>query len=134
MRKNILRHILSVVIVASTVVGCASTTNSSNAETKTKSVETTTKVNIPEKSKFAKIEKGMSMNQVVELIGSPSDTTSYMTGKSFIPFYFGTDAARKEALYKGEGRIVFTGGTGFGFNKFKVYQIIYNPKETGYNR
>lgn len=87
---------------------------------------------IPEDSKFAKIEIGMPEAQVYDLIGHPTDTTAYITGKSFIPFYYGSDAARTEAIYKNEGRITFTGGTGFGARAFKVYRITYDPSEDGY--
>ncbi len=88
---------------------------------------------IPSESKFNKISLGMSMKQVSDLIGPPTDTKSYMTGKSFIPFYFGGDSSRIETLYKEEGRITFTGGAGFGGGGYKVYQIIYDPDEDGYN-
>jgi outer membrane protein assembly factor BamE (lipoprotein component of BamABCDE complex) len=87
---------------------------------------------IPEDSKFAKIEIGMPEAQVYDLIGYPTDTTAYITGKSFIPFYYGSDAARTEAIYKDEGRITFTGGTGFGARTFQVYRIVYDPTEDGY--
>ena len=88
---------------------------------------------IPADSLFAKIEIGMPMKQVFDLIGSPTDTQSYVTGKAWMPYYFGSDAARIEARYKGQGRITFTGGTGFG-RVYKVYRIIYDPKESGYAR
>ena len=88
---------------------------------------------IPEDSKFAKIDIGMPQSQVYDLIGPPTDTKAYITGKSFIPFYFGSDAARTEAIYKNEGQITFTGGTGFGASAFKVYRITYDPSEDGYN-
>jgi hypothetical protein len=50
-----------------------------------------------------------------------------MTGKNFIPFYMGTDTVRLEAIYRGEGRITFAG------RPLRVYQIINNPHESGYN-
>ncbi|MGE4345535.1 MAG: hypothetical protein AB7F20_14895 [Geoalkalibacter sp.] len=90
--------------------------------------------NVPPGSKFAKISIGMSMQQVFDLIGPPTDTRAYVTGKSFIPFYFGSDGARSEALYKGEGRITFAGGSGIGGGAHKVYRIIYDPSEGGYNQ
>jgi hypothetical protein len=81
----------------------------------------------PHGSLFKKISIGMSMRHVTDLIGPPSDTKQYMTGKNFIPFYMGTDTVRLEAIYKGEGRITFTG------RPLRVYQIINNPNESGYN-
>lgn len=84
-------------------------------------------------SKFSKIKVGMPMKQVYDLIGDPTDTKSYVTGKAFIPFYFGSDAARFEALYKGWGRLVFTGANAFGGRSYKLYQIIHDKNEDGYN-
>lgn len=87
---------------------------------------------IPPGSTFAKVQVGMSMQQVHDLIGQPTDSYNRMTGKMFIPFYFGSDAVRMEELYKGEGRITYTGvgATGASYN---VYQITYDPSEDGYN-
>jgi hypothetical protein len=76
---------------------------------------------------FKRITKGMSFRHVTDLIGPPSDTKEYMTGKNFIPFYMGTDTVRLEAIYKGQGRITFTG------RPLRVYRIIDNPNESGYN-
>jgi hypothetical protein len=76
---------------------------------------------------FKKIAKGMSYQHVTDLIGPPNDTKEYMTGKNFIPFYMGTDNVRLEAIYKGQGRITFTG------RPLRVYRIIDNPNESGYN-
>ena len=85
-------------------------------------------------SKFSKIKIGMPMKQVYDLIGEPSDSKNYITGKAFIPFYFGNDAARFEALYKGWGRLVFTGANAFGGRSYKLYQIINDKDEDGYNK
>jgi hypothetical protein len=64
--------------------------------------------NIPAGSPFSKIALGMSMKQVHDLIGEPTDQFNYSTGKAFIPFYFGRDMMRLEDLYKGLGRITYT--------------------------
>jgi|WetSurMetagenome_2_1015567.scaffolds.fasta_scaffold63429_2 hypothetical protein len=76
---------------------------------------------------FKNIAKGMSYQHVTDLIGPPNDTKEYMTGKHFIPFYMGTDTVRLEAIYKGQGRITFTG------RPLRVYHIVDNPNESGYN-
>jgi hypothetical protein len=82
---------------------------------------------IPPGSPFSKIQIGMSMQHVYDLIGEPTDTVSYPTGKAFNPFYYGGDRYRTEVRYKGQGRITFAG------RQHKVYRIIYDPKEKGYN-
>jgi hypothetical protein len=60
------------------------------------------------RSKFAKVEIGMSRIQVEKLIGTPDDADSHVTGKSFTPFYFGGDTQRYEAFYKGEGQLTYS--------------------------
>ena len=49
-------------------------------------------------SKFTKLQMGMGMKQVTDLIGSPTDQGAYVTGKAFIPFYFGGDRYRHELV------------------------------------
>lgn len=61
-------------------------------------------------SKFSKIQIGMGRKQVEDIIGFPSDSHVYNTGKAFIPFYFGKDAYRIETFYKKEGSLTFEGG------------------------
>lgn len=88
--------------------------------------------NIPNGAPFSKLTIGMSPKQVHDLIGEPTDTLNRMTGKAFIPYYFGRDVMRLEELYKGQGRLIFT-GSGMGGENFHVYQIVYDPHEDGYN-
>ena len=51
---------------------------------------------------------------VWSLIGAPDDIFRHETGKRWIPFYFGNDAQRMQAWYKGEGCLTYTGGNVFG--------------------
>ncbi|WP_165312497.1 hypothetical protein [Vibrio ziniensis] len=134
MNKKLVLQVLGLALTASITAGCASNSASSSAQSSEAAV-TNTQVagNIPAKSKFAKVKVGMTMGEVNSLIGNPTDSTTYITGKSFIPFYFGNDAARIEALYKGEGRIIYTGGNAFG-RKYRVYKIAYNPSEPGFTK
>src|SRR4051812_5786850 len=53
-------------------------------------------------SKFAKLKIGMTPHDVNSLIGVADDMSHHETGKRWIPFYFGNDVQRMEALYKGE--------------------------------
>ncbi len=87
---------------------------------------------IPADSPFAKVEKGMTEGRVYDLIGQPTEVKTYLTGKTWIPFYFGPDTHRKEALYKGQGRIVFTPSGALGTGVYKVFKVIYDPTEDGY--
>ena len=80
--------------------------------------------------KFSELQIGMPMKQVTDLIGDPTDQGVYITGKAFIPFYFGSDRHRYEMAYKGQGRLVFAGkGWDSGGN---LIWIIHNKDETGY--
>lgn len=87
---------------------------------------------IPPGSPFSKIEIGMSIKQVHDIIGEPTDSKNYVTGKAFIPFYYGSDRSRLENFYKGQGRLIFT-GSGIGGSNFKLHKIVYDSSENGYN-
>jgi len=60
------------------------------------------------RSKFAKLEIGMSQTRVENLIGRPDDADTHITGRQFTPFYFGGDTQRHEAFYKGEGQLTYS--------------------------
>ena len=81
-------------------------------------------------SKFTQLQIGMPMKQVTDLIGQPNDQGSYVTGKAFIPFFFGGDRYRYEMAYKGQGRLVFAGKSmDTGGN---LIWIIHNKNDSGY--
>ncbi|MDM0001633.1 hypothetical protein QTI24_23710 [Variovorax sp. J22P240] len=83
-------------------------------------------------SKFTQLQIGMSWKQVVDLAGEPTDSGAYMTGKAWIPFYFGGDRHRLEMTYKGQGRLIFAGGSLGNVSGGNLIWIIHNPNETGY--
>jgi len=83
-------------------------------------------------SKFTKLQIGMPMKQVTDLIGQPTDQGAYITGKAFIPFYFGPDQHRYETVYKGQGRLIFAGGSIGDFSSGHLIWIIHNANESGY--
>jgi outer membrane protein assembly factor BamE (lipoprotein component of BamABCDE complex) len=80
---------------------------------------------IPASSPLSKVRMGMPRAQVDDLIGQPTSTRVFPSGKGFIPFYYGPDTMRTAAIYKGLGRIVFTGDG-------VVNEIDYDPTEDGY--
>jgi len=65
-------------------------------------------------SRFAKLQIGMTMQEVTALIKAPDDLNRHETGKRWIPFYFGNDAQRLQTWYEGEGCLTYTGGNAFG--------------------
>jgi hypothetical protein len=83
-------------------------------------------------SKFKKLQIGMSMKQVTDLIGEPTDQGASVTGKAFIPFYFGSGTVRYEAAYKGQGRLIFSGGGMSNAGGANLVWIINNANDSGY--
>lgn len=84
------------------------------------------------KSKFTKLQIGMSMKQATDLVGQPTDQGAYMTGMAWVPFYFGSDRHRYEMVYKGQGRLIFAGGSLGDFTGGNLIWIIHNSTESGY--
>jgi hypothetical protein len=83
-------------------------------------------------SKFTKLQIGMSMKQVVDLIGQPTDQGTYETGKAWIPYYYGSDRYRYELVYKRHGRLIFAGGSSGDSSSGNLISIIHNAQESGY--
>lgn len=83
-------------------------------------------------SKFNRLQIGMSAKQVTDLIGQPTDQGAYVTGKMFIPFYYGSDRHRQEYAYKGQGRLVFAGGGLGDLTGLRLIRIVHNPNDSGY--
>ena len=81
----------------------------------------------PANSKLAKISLGMMETDVRRILGEPNNSNAYMTGKAWIPFYFGSDVARSDWFYSGLGRIVFSRNRYTG--ALKVIKVLYNPNE-----
>jgi len=83
-------------------------------------------------SKFTKLQIGMPVRQVTDIAGPPTDQGAYITGKAWIPFYFGADRHRFEMTYKGQGRLIFAGGGMGDFSSGYLIWIIHNANEQGY--
>jgi len=63
--------------------------------------------NPPADHPFGKLKIGMSYDEVIAIVGKPTSESSWCTGKQNIPFYFGNDKGRAEALFKGAGKLEF---------------------------
>ena len=124
----------SLILVAG-AYGCKTTSSAESGSTKevpakeapAKS-ETAVKpapANIPASSPLAKVKMGMQRAQVDDLIGQPTSSRVFPSGKAFIPFYYGPDTVRTGAFYKGLGRVGFSGA-------HQVVEIEYDPTEDGY--
>jgi hypothetical protein len=88
----------------------------------------------PSSSPMSKIVPGMSERDVMSLLGPPDDSNAYVTGKAFIPWYFGPDATRFACYWKGKGRVIFMGGNAWGGGRGKVQRVEYDPTEDGIAR
>ena len=82
-------------------------------------------------TKFTRLQIGMSAKQAIDIVGQPTDQGAYVTGKAWIPFYFGSDRYRYEMAYKGQGRLIFAGSAGFDSNAHLIW-IIHAASDTGY--
>lgn len=85
----------------------------------------------PAKSPMSKVQPGMTEPQVMGILGAPDDSKAYITGKAFIPWYFGPDQSRFACYYKGKGRVIFSGGNQWGAGRGKVVRVEYDPSEDG---
>ena len=83
----------------------------------------------PKGTKLAKVALGMTDLDVRKAIGEPDSQKNYMTGKAWIPFYWGPDVARTDWMYKGQGRVVFSRNRYNG--GLKVIRITYDPTQAG---
>lgn len=115
-----------VCIAAVALLACASGSGGGSSESQAKAAASDAAP--PAGSPLSKVETGMNDTQVRNILGNPDNANAYMTGKAWIPFYYGTDTRRTDWMYKGKGRVVFsrnqyTGG-------LKVIRVIYNPAET----
>lgn len=82
--------------------------------------------------KFTQLKIGMGMKQATDLAGQPTDQGAYVTGKAWIPWYFGSDRHRFEMTYKGCGRLIFAGGSLGDYSGGNLIWVIHSASESGY--
>ncbi|WP_100656067.1 hypothetical protein [Alteromonas flava] len=121
-------------LLAFGLAGCSSTGSSSDKAESNEAAEAEAKeaqeaqselASIPDDSPMKQVELGMSDTRVRNILGNPDDSTSYQTGKAWIPFYYGTDTHRVDWLYFGKGRVVFSINRYSG--QHKVIRVSYEP-------
>lgn len=84
-------------------------------------------------SGFAKLRIGMTPAQVQDIMDrAPDRNHSFESGKRWIPFYYGNDARRMQALYKSEGCLIFTDGNIWGGAGGDLVQIEVDPSGACY--
>lgn len=82
---------------------------------------------IPPGSKWAKLQIGMHQSEVERILGVTANIRAYVTAKAWIPFYFGGDSHRYEAVYAGQGSVAYTGGS-WGGGQGILMMINFDPK------
>lgn len=82
---------------------------------------------IPPGSKWAKLQIGMHQSEVERILGVTQNIRAYVTAKAWIPFYFGSDSHRYEAVYAGQGSVAYTGGS-WGGGQGVLMMINFDPK------
>jgi predicted small lipoprotein YifL len=118
-------RLLLVVLLAAALPGCSSQKGPEPAPPARATVASP-----PAGSPLAKVQTGMSEREVESLLGPPTGENEYITGKAFIPFFYGRDRTRLAYFYRGVGRVVFAGGGGFSRN-WRVSHVEYDPSEPG---
>jgi len=82
---------------------------------------------IPANHPFGKVANGMNEVDVRKILGEPTSSKDYMTGKAFLPWNFGRDSSRQEWTYKGKGLITFSRNAATG--SLKVIKVTYDPSK-----
>ena len=90
-------------------------------------------VPIPATSPFATIQTGWTMEQAQKILGASTSTRTYIEGMgAYMQIFAGKDAYRAEALYKGQGRIIYGGSQEMSIQSYTVLEVLYNEEESGY--
>lgn len=79
--------------------------------------------------KFAQLQIGMSDVAAMKILGEPSAKAKRNTNKIYIPMYTGRDRSRLMMVYKGQGRVVFSGGPFGNENAYTLLYVIHNANE-----
>jgi outer membrane protein assembly factor BamE (lipoprotein component of BamABCDE complex) len=111
--------VVGVAVVTAGVAGCAS------REPAAPAAPAAAAVSAPASSPMSQITPGMSDVDVRKILGEPTRTRSYQTGKAFIPWYVGSDTARTAYTYAGQGEVVFSNSRYSG--GLSVVRVDYNP-------
>jgi hypothetical protein len=120
-----MRHVLGGIVLGALALGIGCAHESSKPAPEAKYPPP------PATSKLSKVQLGMTEPQVAAILGEPNDCRAYVTGKAFIPFYYGPDQSRFACYYRGVGRVVFEGGNQWGAGRGKVQRVEYDPNEDG---
>jgi hypothetical protein len=128
-----MRRIVGTVLIGVVALGVGGCAKKSSAPASSSAAAEPAGTPPPASSPLAKVKVGMGEQEVRDILGPPTSENEYVTGKAFVPFYYGPDRTRRGYFYKGMGRVVFAGGSGFN-RTGKVSRVEYDPNETGVAR
>jgi len=123
-RRPVLASALVLVFAAGALSACAKRAADSGAAPAAKEAAKPA-IPIPKGHAFGKVTDGMTETDVRKILGEPTTTKDYMTGKAWIPWYYGSDTSRQEWTYKGKGLITFSRNRYSG--GLKVIKVTYDP-------
>ena len=93
--------------------------------------------NPPADHPFGKLKIGMTYDEAIAIVGKPSSESSWCTGKQHIPFYFGNDKGRAQAIFKGVGKLEFNANVTLlpfrickGSTPLDLVYVEYSPETT----
>lgn len=122
-RRPVLASALVLVLAAGALSACANKGGDSAAPAAKEAAKPA--IPIPAGHPFGKVTSGMTETDVRKILGEPTSSKDYMTGKAWIPWYYGSDTSRQEWVYKGKGLITFSRNRYSG--GLKVIKVTYDP-------
>lgn len=136
-RHSTLVRTLVAAVALSALFGCANRNSSSTSTASSSppppangaqdSAQAASTTPIPKGHVFEKVKYDMTDAQVKQILGAPTSTQAYASGKTFNPFYYGTEGSREAWYYKGKGQIVFSRNR---YNAaLTVIEVVYDPKQ-----
>lgn len=123
-RRPVLASALVLLFAAAALSACAKRAADSGAAPAAKEAAKPA-APIPAGHAFGKVTNGMTEVDVRKILGEPTGSKDYMTGKMFLPWNFGRDTSRQEWTYKGKGLITFSRNAATG--SLKVIKVTYDP-------
>jgi len=84
-------------------------------------------------SKFGRLQIGMTVAQVADILGTPSQQGNYVTGQAFNPFNFtGAGSTRYQMIYKNQGRLIFDSPSAYDFGGMTTTGASHGAYGRGY--
>ena len=81
-------------------------------------------------SRFERLQIGMERSEVVRIAGRPTSEFSHITGKAFIPYFYGSGGAEIKMAYSGLGRLILSKSARYSGN-YHLIAIEHNAAEKG---